>query len=559
MPTLLDWGNVDAAAAKIQESQGLESKSEAFSFLVLTTILRLDFDEARSCLTDGPQDRGIDAIFLDERFGRRVIHLFQFKHHGDFKRSLKNFPSSEIDKILSFIRDCFEQTSGFLENCNPALSQKVLDIWEFVHQGTCEVEVHLCSNGMKLIEDERGRFLSSLSKFKFINLYETDLDAVSDAVAQRHAEDREISLRIVEEQVFERTDGNVRGIIGTIRADEFILAFRDPNNALQLDPRLFEENVRVYLGEQNNINKRIYDTAVSSESGMFWYYNNGITVVCEQFSYQPGFRNGPLKLLNPQVVNGAQTSHALFEASKSDYRALEKVRILVRIVETRDRSIYAKVAEATNSQTPIRSRDLRSNDPVLVRLEASLKSLGWAFDRKRNQHADLPEDKRIDALKLGQMWLAFVRSEPDRAKTASDKIFGEYFPLIFDPTEMSAERVLSVWKLYRAIESGRRIEITASRNNREAPQSLIEGFWVVEGIYHLAYAIRRLADQQNIDIFDFESIIPLMAKAQERLARFVEERPGVSLYRLFRSASTKRKLFDRMAAEGQIELEFDAR
>lgn len=116
--------------------------------------------------------------------------------------------------------------------------------------------------------------------------------------------------------------------------------------------------------------------------------------------------NSPIALKAPQIVNGSQTSHALFEASKVDFDTLKKVRLLVKIIETKDKTLYAKIAEATNSQTPIRSRDLRSNDPVLIRLESALLSSGWHLDRKRDQHFEVSEEKRIDALKLGQIWLA---------------------------------------------------------------------------------------------------------------------------------------------------------
>lgn len=415
--------------------------------------------------------------------------------------------------------------------------------------------MHLCSNGERLVVDQRERMTSSLSRFKFIHLYETDLDTLSDAVAQRHSGNVEISLRAVEEQIFERTDGNVRAVIATVRADEFINAFTDRANPLQLDPQLFEENVRVYLGEQNDINKRIYDTAISSDAGMFWYYNNGITVVCDRFSYQPGFRNGPLSILNPQVVNGGQTSHALFQASKADFDALARVRLLVRIIETRDQSLYARVAEATNSQTPIRSRDLRSNDPILIRLESSLKQSGWLLDRKRNQHSGEPDSKRIDALKLGQIWFAYVRGEPDKAKTASDKIFGEYFPLIFDPQDMSSSRVISVWRLYKALEAGRRDGLKVARADRLSRDArLLEGYWVVEGIYHLAYAVRKIADRKNIDPFDLDRIELLIEEAQSEMERFVAQRPGISLYRLFRSAATKSSMFDNKPVGGQLSL-----
>jgi hypothetical protein len=529
MATLLDWGNVDGACAQIERSLGLANRREAFTLLCLSTFLRIDFDEARGCLTEGANDRGIDSVYLDERFGRRVIHLFQMKCHGNFSRNSRNFPSSEIDKLLSFINDCFGQVDGFLESCNPLLYQKVIDIWEFVKSGHCEVEIHLCSNGERLIPEQRSRFEASLAKFKVIKLHEIDLGSLSDDLSRRSASDQEINLRIVEEQVFERTDGNVRAVIGTVRADELINALTDRNKSTQLDPYLFEENVRIYLGEQNDINKRIFDTAVSDEARLFWYYKNGITIVCERFSFQNGFKNAPLRLVNPQVVNGGQTSHALFQASKASFGSLEHIRLLVRIIETQDKSFYAKVAEATNSQTPIRSRDLRSNDPVLVRLETSLRAHGWYFGRKRDQHHDVPEGQRIDALKLGQMWLAYVRGEPDKSKTASDRIFGEYFTLIFDPSEMDASRVISVWNLYSILEEHRRKEIEQSRQvTRSRTAQALESSWMVEGLYHFAYAIRKLADSQNIDIYDIEKIRPLIEVAEQRLSGFVSGQPRVS-------------------------------
>jgi hypothetical protein len=544
MATLLDWGNVDAAAAQIEKNLNLETRREAFTLLCLASILRIDFDEARGSITDGAEDRGVDAVYLDERFGRRVIHLFQFKCHSKFGSSGRNFPSTEIDKLLAFISDCFGQVDGFIGTCNPLLQQKVLDIWDFVESGACQVEVHLCSNGERLVAEQKARFEASLAKFKFFQLHEADLDTLSDTVSHRRATEREILLRIVEEQVYERTDGNVRAVIGTVRGDEFIEALTDPIKPSQLDPDLFEENVRVYLGEQNDINRRIFDTAVSADAGMFWYFNNGITIVCERFSYQPGFKNAPLKLMNPQVVNGGQTSHALFQASKASFDSLQRVRLLVRIIETQDKSLYAKVAEATNSQTPIRSRDLRSNDPVLVRLEASLQSHDWHLDRKRDQHSTVDESKRIDALKLGQIWLAYVRAEPDKAKTASDRIFGEYFPLVFDPSEMDANRVIAVWRLYVEIERHRRSKLKEARRVSRSPSGEdTEAAWIVEGLYHLAFAVRKLADQANIDIFDFDSVSPIIPEAERRLAEFVKGRPNISTYRLFRNAATKQNLF----------------
>ena len=555
MANLLDWGNVDGACTQIQQSLRLSSKREAFTLLCISNTLKIDFDEARGCVTDGGNDRGIDGVYLDERQGRRVIHLFQMKYHTNFSPNVRNFPSTEIDKILSFLNDCFDQAKSLLNTCNPLLQQKVNDIWDFVQAGHSQVEVHLCSNGGRLQDDQRSRFEASITRFKTCTLKEVDLDSLSDDLSHQVGVEREISLHVVEEQAFERTDGSVRALIGTVRADDLIAALTDPSNPTQLDTHLFEENVRVYLGEQNEINRRIFDTAISDEAGLFWYYNNGITIVCERFSYQSSYRNAPLRLRNPQVVNGGQTSHALFQASKANFASLKKIRLLVRVIETQDKSFYAKVAEATNSQTPIRSRDLRSNDPTLLRLEASLLARGWYLDRKRDQHSAVAETVRIDALKLGQIWLAYIRGEPDKAKTASDRIFGEYFPLVFDPLEMDAERVVVVWKLYSLLEEMRRKELSKSRQiTRSRHSQASESSWMIEGLYHFAYAVRKVAEYRNIDLYDFDHVQPLIRVAQEQILNFVRDQPRVSFYRLFRTAATKQSLFDATMEDKQLRL-----
>ncbi len=68
MATLLDWSNVASATGQLVENLGLDDQREAFSLLCLSTILKIDYDEARGALTDGSMDRGVDAIYLDDRF-----------------------------------------------------------------------------------------------------------------------------------------------------------------------------------------------------------------------------------------------------------------------------------------------------------------------------------------------------------------------------------------------------------------------------------------------------------------------------------------------------------
>ena len=148
------------------------------------------------------------------------------------------------------------------------------------------------------------------------------------------------------------------------------------------------------------------ESALSENGSEFWYLNNGITMTCESLEYQPGVRAPVVAMRGVQIVNGGQTSHALFEAAQAEpdriWQVLILVLILVRIYETKSPDISQRVAESTNSQTPIPSRDLRANDEIQRKLEESFGGLGVFYERKTKQHNAQPKTKRLDALAAAQ-------------------------------------------------------------------------------------------------------------------------------------------------------------
>ena len=73
---------------------------------------------------------------------------------------------------------------------------------------------------------------------------------------------------------------------------------------------LFARNVRLTLGN-TPVNREIAQTFVSAPTE-FAYSNNGITVLCEKVTHDPG--KGRLTVVNPRVVNGSQTLHSIRNA-----------------------------------------------------------------------------------------------------------------------------------------------------------------------------------------------------------------------------------------------------
>ncbi|KRA79742.1 AIPR family protein [Altererythrobacter sp. Root672] len=553
-PTLLDWSQVRSGIQAFQRSLGLAEESRAFLYFALSKILKIDDDEIRTAITDGGDDRGIDAVYVDSRPERRVIHLFQFKHVSSFEKVGSSFPSNEIDKIQSFL-ECFLRKDASLEKtCNPLLWNKVQDLWEALEEAVYSIQIHLCNNATALIPSHLSRFEEALRPYQHALVTQHDLIWFSRHLSKGAPVDREFQLGLVEDQYFGRTDGFAKGLIGTVRGDEIVRLITDQNFPQEVDDTLFEDNIRLYLGEENEINRKILTTALSDVNTQFWYLNNGITIVCDRMEYQPRAANPKVRMINPQIVNGGQTSHALFEAARSDIASIYDVKLLLRIIETGDRTFTNSVAEATNSQTPIRSRDIRSNDSIQIRIENALVGHGYFYERKNDQHIEQPAESRIDAVKLGQIILAYVLREPDRAKTSSNRIFGEYYGWVFDEAILSAENIIAMWRVYRMVDDDRRRALAAlnSRLKKTYDES-----WIIEGVYHILYMLSLTCEREGTSLYDFAGVEKHYTSVKAQIDDFMAQNRGQAAYRVFRSAMTK-QLLARFARGHQLELGLEA-
>lgn len=64
--------------------------------------------------------------------------------------------------------------------------------------------------------------------------------------------------------------------------------------------------------------------------------------------------------------------------------------------------------------------------------------------------------------------------------------------------------------------------------------------------------VRRLAERRGIGPFDSSKLIPLIEEADQKISAYVKKRPGVSFYRLFRTARTKEFLFQEVFEHEQV-------
>jgi hypothetical protein len=142
--------------------------------------------------------------------------------------------------------------------------------------------------------------------------------------------------------------------------------------ALKYKESLFNWNIRRFLGKKGEVNKGLVDT-LETEPGNFYYYNNGISALCEGFDFDE--KTKKLKIKKIQIVNGAQTFGAIRTAAPSK---LQQALVLVKLTSikhaSKERGIAAALIKTNNTQNTLRVPDFRSNDKIQQWLEVKFKN-----------------------------------------------------------------------------------------------------------------------------------------------------------------------------------------
>lgn len=543
MANLLDWNTLDhKVKAYIDAESGIESEQKAFPILMVAALLDVSDEEAEDSITDGSKDRGVDAIYVDDRDGANSIHVFQFKYVSSFENTKKNFPSGEIDKLVSFFEDLLDMNKSMEDTCNPILWNKVQEIWASLDKPSPSIEVHFCGNLLPMESGERSRADSALGKFKYFNVHHHSLDTIVNLFIDKKSAQINNQIQVVDKDYFDRTDGSIRGLICTVEASEIVRLIKSPEDPENVLKEIFNDNVRVYLSRTNKINRKIIETAISEDGPLFWYLNNGITMTCDSFSYPKGKRAPTIELKNIQIVNGGQTSNALFEANKIAPEKLDDVLILVRIIETKSQPVSLAIAESTNSQTPIKSRDLRSNDEIQKKLEEAFEGMGLFYERKLKQYSEKPKGTRVDALSAGQAHLAYSLELPEVAKKDRGRVFADLYDQVFTE-ELTVDELLGALKILNIIEAEKRKVQAAIKKQEDFDRRFI---FLIDGAYHALFAAGQVCDARGIDRLDFENAKTLIPNAMEYIAQMVaaaqEEDESFSFNRYFKDAKTKTKI-----------------
>lgn len=431
----------------------------AFVYLCVKTILDLEDQESFDCLTEGSGDFGVDAIHLSEEIdGEFVVTLFQGKYHKNLEAK-SNFEESGITDLIDAIRHIFNPASQ-LGHINDRLKVKVEAIRSLIRDGYIpNVRAIACNNGLKW----NTAVQEAIDRTGFGNqvVWEYVNHDVLIGILQSVKPVNEIlhltGKAIVEDMNFSRI------CIGRIPVLEIANLLKNHGE------RLLERNIRRYLGlHGNRVNEGIRQTLTSPTPENFYFFNNGITLVCNDFEYN-ALQNSDykVKVENLQIVNGGQTCITIFKTielmnstqknldSLNSQQILKDASVLIRLYKLPkdNQDIVLQITHATNSQNPVDLKDLKANDEKQQQLEESIKGLGYSYRRKR---VDAPiKSTEITSGSVAEAVLSIWRGAPHQAKFFSREHFGKLYKTIFTK-DLNGAQTISAVLLYRIAENRRR-------------------------------------------------------------------------------------------------------
>lgn len=515
MENLSIFSLIDEKVKKYKDDFALDEPGAAFIYLSLDVILNLNSDEIIDAVTDGSMDGGVDAIYINGR----DVHVFNFKYTSSFENSKKNFPETEMDKLIVTMERIYGK-SLVKSDVNDALWDKVSEIWSLFEQGSLKFTYYFCSNKAKPTPDAQRKFEVYMDKFRHVDYRYIDQELFASMILDNKYKKVDGALSFIDKQYFERSDARLKGVVATISAEDLISLVADKDDPSKINENVFNDNVRVYLKLKNRINRGIYETALSEANYEFWYLNNGVTIVCNECDYIPNTRSPRVSLKNFQIVNGGQTTNALFEAYQVNKDQIGNVLLLVRICETKDDTISEKISETTNSQNPVRSRDLHSNDRIQRRLEEQFLCKSYYYERKRSQYSGESKEKRLDSELLGQLYMAFYLKKASEARNQKSIVFGECYEEIFNEDTTTADDMLIPYNIYLPLQAKKQ-EIQLKKRKKESVEE--KDAFISRATFHILMGVGIIGRHRNITSWDKETIDGTLDESISIINDLVEE------------------------------------
>lgn len=487
----------------------------------LRNIHGLDIIEAKDCITDGANDKQIDAVYINNQDS--TIYIIQ----GKFLSSeyVDAEPVREVLSSWMLIQDL----NQLQEQANQQLKVKINEISNALEDGynIC-FELVTTAKLSEQAQADSEQFSKKLSDNDDLN---ADFIVVDAEILKFKYDEALNKINNYINFSFELEDGKYIALeINGTRAVLAAIPLKDCVNIPGIkDGRLFRKNVRQSLGNSNKVNKGIAKT-IKKESGDFFFYHNGITAICSKIEIV----NRLVTIKDLNIVNGCQSLSTIFncgEAAKKSYGY-----ILFKFYEMTNSDKADKIANFTNSQSAVKARDLRSNDQIVLSIKKNYEQAyptGYLIT-KRGEWVDTTKydhNHIIELTDLGKELIAWQSQRPILSYSEA-KIFDIYFNQLFKK-DYPPEDVQALAEMHRAI---------MNKWIPDNPMGLNESLLAMKSYapYHHLYAISVIF----AEVSNMSEMVPRPSRVLEQLKSCnmldaIINITGKTLNRAFKNANSK--------------------
>lgn len=342
--------------------------SRSVASLALAMLSDVNAYDAAKPVTDGFNDMGLDLIYYDELSSRLI--LVQSKWIDDANGS----PDS--GSVLKFIAGVDGIINLNFQDVNEKIRNKQSEIEAAVKGMSAKVLLVLAYTGREKLSDDARKALDS-----FMNKIDEGTGEIISYVSFGQQEiykflsDGNNDYQINDEDVllnnWGKLDDPYTAYYGVVSANTLVQWFAEHQQ------KLFDKNIRYFRGN-TDVNEGII-RVLNEEPEHFFYYNNGIKVVCKSITRKlagsTDTKTGLFSLSGISIVNGAQTTGAIYQAAQGNPEAVSKARVFVQLIDLGSMPAGSDVliTKLSNTQNKIENKDFAALDETQERIRQELR------------------------------------------------------------------------------------------------------------------------------------------------------------------------------------------
>mgnify|MGYP003589500076 CR=1 FL=1 len=291
-------------------------------------------------------------------------------------KTSSNFSTSELNTFIFGVKDFFSISPKLRRNES---LQKFADLANHIYNNAPKLKNNPTC---KLFYVTTGKWVGDTNLIAIIESGKEDLESTNlfDSIDiipigarelatyyRKTKESVSTTITFTNRLTIPEISGISEAYIGLIPYSEFLkIVANEDQNLLNV----FEDNVRDFQGENNDVNSGIASTITNEGSEIFSVLNNGITIVASKISPT----GNQFTITDYQIVNGCQTSNVLYNNRNSTNTP--NVVIPIKLIATEDDEIKTRITLATNNQTPIKKEQLAS----LTQFQRSLEQFYNSYE-----------------------------------------------------------------------------------------------------------------------------------------------------------------------------------